>query len=84
MAKIQKAFEVEKEFDDVGVLLGALIKDIGVKSVTEMGEDTLPKLIAAVQGADQLPEEAKEDLAASIKGVLFEVEDALLSRFLKK
>lgn len=82
MAKIQKQFEVEKEFDDVGQLLGQLVQDIGKKSVAEIGADVLPKLEAAIAGASQLPADAKESARDSIKGVLFELEDALLARFL--
>lgn len=81
MAKVQKSFEVEQEFDQVGQLLGQLVGDLGKKPLAEVAGDVLPKLEAAIAGASQLPAEAKESVGASIKGVLFEVEDALLARF---
>lgn len=82
MAKIMKQYEVEKEFDDVGQLVGTLIQDLGVKSAADIGADVLPKLEAALLSASALPAAAKESVRDSIKGVLFAVEEALLARFL--
>lgn len=56
--------EIAKETADVMDLLIVLVKDIKAKKpIGEISADALPKLIAAIDGAGQIAEEAADKVA---------------------
>lgn len=60
MAVEKKEIEYAKELGDVMVLVVELVKDIKAgKDVGAITSENLPHLINAIQGADQIPAEAK-------------------------
>lgn len=64
MAIIKQEFEIAKEAADVMDLFIVLAKDIKEKKgITAIGSDALTKLIPAIEGAANIPDEAKEKLA---------------------
>lgn len=65
MSKIDITVSVEKEAYEVGVAVVSLINAIRAKkTLPEIAAAEFAHLTAAVQGADQIPAEAKEDAAA--------------------
>jgi hypothetical protein len=58
--------KIAKEIDDVGEALVGLVEGIAQKkSLSELVGEELPKLMAAVDGAGQIPAEVAADLKAS-------------------
>lgn len=60
MALEQKTIEVTKELDDVLLAVVALIKDVKEKKqLTQILTESIPAIIAAVDGVDQIDDELK-------------------------
>jgi urease gamma subunit len=77
MAKIEKTVQVSKELNDVGKAVAAVVrKAVEVTRDGYQASDLMPimatvvsELVTAVDGAQQIPDEVKEDLNASIYAV---------------
>lgn len=80
MAVEKIEIEVAKEAMDVMDLIIVLAKDIKAKkSVTEIGADALPKLMAAMQGIDGIKDEVATAAFSRTIGLKFgELIDALV------
>ena len=71
MALIKLEVEVPKEMNDVKEFLVKLIVDIKAKKpITELIAGSLPGLISAVEGYDQIDDEAKLEQAYNLYGLL--------------
>lgn len=71
MALVEETVLVPKEMQDVRVFLVQLMKDIKAKKgVAEIAAGSLGNLMAAVEGYDQLDDEAKLSEAYNLYGLL--------------
>jgi hypothetical protein len=71
MANVKIELEVPKEMDDVRKFLVQLVADIkNKKPIAELVAGSLPGLIAAVDGYDQIDDEAKTKEAYNLYGLL--------------
>lgn len=71
MQKIDVTVQVPKEMNDVKNLVVELIKDVKAKkSPGELVGENIPGLMAAMDGMDQLGEEAKDAAAFTLAGLL--------------
>lgn len=61
MAIVKMELDVAKESKDVMDLLVVLVKDIRAKkTIAEISADALPKLMGAIDGVNQIPDEVKD------------------------
>lgn len=76
--------KVAKEVDDVGALLVTIVADIRAKKpISEIAADALPKLIAAIDGVEQIPAElvaSRKVVLSTIGARLGELTDAILGQ----
>jgi len=73
MQTVQVTREIPKESKEVVDAITALIADIKAKkSIAEISGDMLPKVVAAVDGFDQLDDEVKSDKKPELSGYLVE------------
>ena len=73
MQTVQVTREVPKESKEVVDCLTVIIGDVKAKkSIAEIAGDTLPKLVVAIDGFDQVDDEFKSDKKAELAGYLTE------------
>lgn len=71
MQLVQVSVDVPKEMNDVRLFIGQLISDIKAKkSTTEIIGGSLGSLMTAIEGWDQLDEEAKSKEAFNLYGLM--------------
>jgi len=71
MALVKVELEVPKEMNDIRLFIAQLLLDIKAKKpVTEIMAGSLGGLMAAIEGWDQLDEEAKLKEAFNLYGLL--------------
>lgn len=73
---IDKNVKVAKETSEVMDLLVTLVKDIKAKkTASQIAGDTLSKLMTAIEGIDQVDDEAKENLSVMLATVGYSTGD---------
>lgn len=82
MAILKKEVQYAKEVDDVCVALVGFVKDLKAKKpVGDILSGSMPKLIDAISGVDQIGDEEKASRAVFLETILYrvgELADALL------
>lgn len=67
---VNLSIDVPKEMNDVRIALVELIEDIKAgKSITDIAAENLPNVMKAVEGFDQLDDEAKTEQAYDCYGL---------------